>query len=57
MPHTIVTTDEPITAQPIASGPIHTLSVLVNNQPGVLMRICAARAPNTKEGCVESQHM
>ena len=40
MPHTIVTTDEPITAQPIASGPIHTLSVLVNNQPGVLMRIC-----------------
>lgn len=40
MPHTIVTTDTPTTAQPIARGPLHTLSVLVNNQPGVLMRIC-----------------
>ena len=40
MPHTIVTTETPIPAPAIARGPTHTLSVLVNNQPGVLMRIC-----------------
>jgi acetolactate synthase-1/3 small subunit len=40
MPHQIVTTDTPVPAPAIARGPMHTLSVLVNNQPGVLMRIC-----------------
>jgi len=38
MAKTIVTTDTPIEAQ--ARGGAHTLSVLVNNEPGVLMRIC-----------------
>jgi len=27
-------------APAVKSGPVHTLSTLVNNQPGVLMRIC-----------------
>jgi acetolactate synthase-1/3 small subunit len=40
MPHTIVTTETPVTTPLIAPGPAHTLSVLVNNEPGVLMRIC-----------------
>ena len=40
MPHTIVTTETPATTPLIAPGPTHTLSVLVNNEPGVLMRIC-----------------
>jgi len=40
MSHTIVTTETPDTPLPIARGPLHTLSILVNNQPGVLMRIC-----------------
>ncbi len=40
MSHTITTTDTPVTCPPIARGPSHTLSILVNNQPGVLMRIC-----------------
>lgn len=40
MPHTIVTTDTPIPAPAIPRGPTHTLSVLVSNEPGVLMRIC-----------------
>jgi acetolactate synthase-1/3 small subunit len=40
MPHTIVTTDTPVATTAIARGPMHTLSILVNNQPGVLMRIC-----------------
>ena len=35
---TITTTDTPVAA--VASGFGHTLSVLVNNEPGVLMRIC-----------------
>jgi acetolactate synthase I/III small subunit len=39
MSKTIVTTDTPISA-PKSNGPSHTLSVLVNNDPGVLMRIC-----------------
>jgi acetolactate synthase-1/3 small subunit len=34
----IVTTDTPVSAP--RSGGTHTLSVLVNNEPGVLMRIC-----------------
>ncbi len=40
MSHKIVTTDTPVPAPTIARGPMHTLSILVNNQPGVLMRIC-----------------
>ena len=40
MPHNIVTSETPVEAPPIARGPTHTLSILVNNQPGVLMRIC-----------------
>lgn len=37
---TIVTTDIPVPAPAIPRGPTHTLSVLVSNEPGVLMRIC-----------------
>lgn len=40
MSHTIVTTETPVSPPLIARGPTHTLSILVNNQPGVLMRIC-----------------
>ena len=40
MSHTIVTTDTPVNAPIIPRGPSHTLSILVSNQPGVLMRIC-----------------
>jgi acetolactate synthase I/III small subunit len=40
MSHTIVTTDTPVETPAISHGPMHTLSILVNNQPGVLMRIC-----------------
>ena len=40
MPHTIVTSDTPVPAPAISRGPTHTLSVLVSNEPGVLMRIC-----------------
>ncbi len=36
----IVTTDTLIPAPAIPRGPTHTLSVLVSNEPGVLMRIC-----------------
>lgn len=36
--NTIVTTDVP--GEELARGGMHTLSVLVNNDPGVLMRIC-----------------
>ena len=35
---TIVTTDTPV--EGLNRGGTHTLSVLVNNDPGVLMRIC-----------------
>jgi acetolactate synthase-1/3 small subunit len=35
---TITTTDTPVAITSSGSG--HTLSILVNNQPGVLMRIC-----------------
>ncbi|MFT3990900.1 MAG: acetolactate synthase small subunit [Luteolibacter sp.] len=38
MPQTIITTDTPVV--PSTRGASHTLSILVNNQPGVLMRIC-----------------
>ena len=40
MSHQIITTETPVAQPPIARGPMHTLSILVNNQPGVLMRIC-----------------
>jgi acetolactate synthase I/III small subunit len=40
MSHNIVTSETPVTAPSISRGPTHTLSILVNNQPGVLMRIC-----------------
>lgn len=36
--NSIVTTDTPVA--PAARGAMHTLSILVNNEPGVLMRIC-----------------
>lgn len=40
MSHHIVTTETPVAAPSLTRGPAHTLSVLVNNEPGVLMRIC-----------------
>jgi acetolactate synthase-1/3 small subunit len=40
MPKTIVTTDTPVEKTATLIGPTHTLSILVNNEPGVLMRIC-----------------
>jgi acetolactate synthase-1/3 small subunit len=40
MPQTIVTTDTPAPATAKPRGAAHTLSVLVSNEPGVLMRIC-----------------
>lgn len=39
MPQTITTTDSSVAATK-TGGLIHTLSIQVNNQPGVLMRIC-----------------
>lgn len=41
MNRTIITTDTPVTTLelPVPDQPLHTLSVLVNNQPGVLARI------------------
>ncbi|MDX1679413.1 MAG: acetolactate synthase small subunit [Akkermansiaceae bacterium] len=39
MPKTITTTDSEVTPA-TTPGPSHTLSIQVNNQPGVLMRIC-----------------
>lgn len=36
----IITTDTPVEIPASAQGPTHTLSILVNNEPGVLMRIC-----------------
>jgi acetolactate synthase-1/3 small subunit len=40
MSQTIITTDTPVAAPAVPRGPSHTLSVLVSNEPGVLMRIC-----------------
>lgn len=40
MPHNIVTSDTPVEVPVIPRDPISTLSILVSNQPGVLMRIC-----------------
>lgn len=39
MSQNIITTDTPV-ANGQRRGPTHTLSILVNNEPGVLMRIC-----------------
>lgn len=39
MPQTIVTNETPAPVS-LPWGPQHTLSILVSNQPGVLMRIC-----------------
>jgi acetolactate synthase I/III small subunit len=36
----IITTDTPVPTPALTRGPTHTLSVLVSNEPGVLMRIC-----------------
>jgi len=40
MPKTITTTDSDMSTIKSGGGPSHTLSIQVNNQPGVLMRIC-----------------
>ncbi|MDP3849859.1 MAG: acetolactate synthase small subunit [Luteolibacter sp.] len=40
MSHQIVTSETPVEAPLITRGPTSTLSILVSNQPGVLMRIC-----------------
>ncbi|MGA0898855.1 MAG: acetolactate synthase small subunit [Luteolibacter sp.] len=40
MSKTITTYDSDPATIKIAKGPAHTLSIQVNNQPGVLMRIC-----------------
>ena len=40
MSQTIITTDTPVPAPAAVRGATHTLSILVNNEPGVLMRIC-----------------
>jgi acetolactate synthase I/III small subunit len=37
---TIITTDTPAVPPAAVRGATHTLSILVNNEPGVLMRIC-----------------
>ena len=40
MNQTIVTTETPTAVAPARRGAMHTLSILVTNEPGVLMRIC-----------------
>jgi acetolactate synthase-1/3 small subunit len=40
MSQTIMTTDTPVAAPMKPRGATHTLSILVSNEPGVLMRIC-----------------
>ncbi|MGC4014083.1 MAG: acetolactate synthase small subunit [Luteolibacter sp.] len=38
--NSIITTETPAATPAIRRGALHTLSILVNNEPGVLMRIC-----------------
>jgi acetolactate synthase I/III small subunit len=40
MSQTIITTDTPVALNAKSRGASHTLSILVSNEPGVLMRIC-----------------
>ena len=49
MQGTIVTTDTPIETAAASEHPLHTLSVLVNNKPGVLARVAQVDEDPTLE--------